>query len=344
MHFVRSTALFSLLVVAVSLHAADAPEVKVVSPHRGEVVRYVTLPGTLRANQQVTLYAKVAGYLKSIAVDKGDTVKSGQALAELEIPELLADRLRREADLHIATADVERVHGAQAKAPDLVTSQTVDEAEAKLAVAKASLAQADTLLRYGQMAAPFAGVITMRYVDPGAFVPAATGNSSPAAAAVVTLMDFSVIRAQVAVPETEASRVRVGEPVSISVDGLPGRNFTASVSRQSYALDEATRTLLVEADLPNSDLVLRPGMYASIKVGVEKHTDTLLVPAAALVKEKTANFLFTLANGKAVRNAVKVGFNDNVNVEILEGVAESARVILPGKLTLTPDQAVTEAR
>jgi len=85
-------------------------------------------------------------------------------------------------------------------------------------------------------------------------------------------------------------------------------------------------------------------MYAIIKVGVEKHTDTLLVPAAALVKEKTANFLFTLANGKAVRNAIKAGFNDNVNVEILEGVAESARVILPGKLTLTPDQAVTEAR
>jgi multidrug efflux pump subunit AcrA (membrane-fusion protein) len=85
-------------------------------------------------------------------------------------------------------------------------------------------------------------------------------------------------------------------------------------------------------------------MYAMIKVGVEKHSDTVLVPAAALVKEKTANFLFTLANGKAVRNAVKVGFTDGINVEILEGVPENARVILPGKLTLAPDQAVTEAR
>src|SRR5215212_2710867 len=86
-----------------SLHAADsAPEVVVTSPHRGDIHRFVTLPGTLRANQQVTLHAKVAGYLKSIAVDKGYTVKAGQLLAEIEMPEVVAERAKQEAELHIA--------------------------------------------------------------------------------------------------------------------------------------------------------------------------------------------------------------------------------------------------
>ena len=346
MQFSRSIFL-CLTFSAVALRAADAPaapEVKVVAPRRGDIVRYVTLPGTLRANQQVILHAKVAGYLKSIAVDKGDAVKAGQSLAELEMPELLAERTRHETELRLATTEAERVRAARAKAPDLITPQATDATEARLAIAQAALAQSDTLLRYGRMTAPFAGIVTMRYVDAGAFVPAATASANPAAAAVLTLMDFSTIRAQVPLPEIESSRVRVGQPVVVSVDSLPGRAFKGTVTRQSYALDEATRSLLVEADLPNADLTLRPGMYALVKVGVEQHTGALLVPAEALVKEKTANFIFTFADGKATRLAVKPGFNDGASVEILEGLTENARVILPGKLTLNPGQSVTEAK
>lgn len=115
------------------------------------------------------------------------------------------------------------------------------------------------------------------------------------------------------------------------------------MSRHSGALDEGTRSLLVEADFPNSDLVLRPGMYAIIKIGVEHHTNALLVPAAALVREKAAGFLFTLTDGKATRVPVKYGFNDGTNVEILEGIAENARMLIPGKAPLVSGQAVTAA-
>src|SRR4051794_30380972 len=91
----------SVCVFFSSLHAADpVPEVVVISPRRGDIHRFVTLPGTLRANQEVTLHAKVAGYLKSIAVDKGDTVKAAQLLAEIEMPEVVAERAKYEAELH----------------------------------------------------------------------------------------------------------------------------------------------------------------------------------------------------------------------------------------------------
>lgn len=318
----------------------SAPDVTVTSPHRGDIHRFVTLPGTLAANQQVTLHAKVAGYLKSIAVDKGTFVKTGQPIAELEMPELIAERTRREAEFRIAKAEADRVKAAHAKAPDLITPQAADAADGRLSVAQAAVDENDTMLRYGRIVAPFDGIVTMRYVDVGAFVPAATGGSNPAAAAIVTLMDYSTIRARVAVPEIEVARVQVGQPVIVTTDSLPGRMFRGQVSRQAGALDEATRSLTIEADLPNPDLVLRPGMYASIKVGVEQHTGVLLVPAAALIREKAAGFLFTLADGKAMRVPVKYGFNDGSSVEISDGVAENARVIIPGKVALVNGQAV----
>ena len=87
-------------------------------------------------------------------------------------------------------------------------------------------------------------------------------------------------------------------------------------------------------------------MYVMVKIGVEKHADALLVPAAALIREKAAGFLFTFADGKATRVPVKYGFIDGTNAEILEGIAENARVIIPGKATLVSGQAVvaTEAK
>ena len=320
--------------------APAAPEVAVTSPRRGDINRFVTLPGSLHANQQVTLHAKVAGYLKSIAVDKGDAVKAGQLLAEIEMPEIVAERAKHEAELHIAQLEADRLKNARAKAPDLITPAASDTADARLAMAQAGLAANETLLRYSKISAPFAGIVTMRYVDTGAFVPAATAGTNPAAAAIVTLMDYSTIRAQVAVPEIEAARVQVGQPVVLTTDSLPGKTFRGTVARHTGALDERTRSLLVEADFPNADLTLRPGMYVNVKIGVEQHTSALLVPAAALVREKAAGFLFTHVDGKATRVPVKYGFNDGAHVEILEGIPENARVIIPGKVALVNGQAV----
>lgn len=338
----RSLALSAVvLCAAVAYGAQPAPEVPVTSPRRGDIHRFVTLPGSLRANQQVTLHAKVPGYLKAIKVDKGDAVKAGQLLAELDLPEITAERARHDAEVRLAQAELNRIKAAQAKAPDLITPQAADTANARLAMAQAALRQSDALLRYGRVTAPFAGVITARFADPGAFVPAATAGGNPAAAAVVALSDYSVVRAQVAVPEIEAARIQLGQPVIIGSDALPGRTFRGVVARHGGALDEKTRTLSVEADFPNADGTLRPGMYVNARVGVELHRNTLLVPAAALVREKAAGFLFLLVDGKASRVPVKYGFNDGTSVEILEGVAENARVLVPGKIALTAGQAVT---
>jgi membrane fusion protein (multidrug efflux system) len=321
-------------------------EVKVTRPARGDITRFVTLPGTIKANQQAVLYAKVAGYLKSLSVDRGDRVQAGQALGEIEVPELLADVVRFKAEVTVAETDFQRTSGAQGKSPDLITPRSVDEAKGRFDIAKANLERTETLLRYAQVTAPFAGIVTARYVDPGAFIPSATSGSAAQTAAIVTLADFNTVRAQVALPETEAALAQVGQPVKLSVEGLMGKTFTGRISRMSYALDDTTRTMLVEADLPNGDLALRPGMYASVKVGVEKHTDALLIPVEALVMEKLNAFAFVAEGGKAKKTPIKGGFNDGASVEVISGLTGSEAVILVGKMTLADGTAVnaTEAR
>jgi RND family efflux transporter MFP subunit len=333
--------LCAALALAANALAADAPELKATHPKHGEITRFVTLPGTIKANQQATLCAKVSGYLKSLTVDKGDAVKEDQSLGEIEVPELASDLAKYDAEMKVADIEFERMSNASKKAPDLVTAQTLSEAEGKRKVAQARLDQVRTLLKYSRISAPFSGIVTQRFVDPGAFIAVPTGGASASAAAIVTIADFQTVRVQVAMPEVEASLVTKGEPVKFSVEGLPGKTFEAKVSRFSYALDEATRTMLVEADLPNPDLALRPGMYAIAKIGVETKGDALLVPTEAIVMEKTNAFVFVFTEGKAKKTAVKLGFNDGANTEIASGITEKDRVLLVGKATLNDGQAVT---
>ncbi len=321
--------------------ATSPPSVKLAQPHRGEITRSVTLPGTVAAWQQATLYAKVGGYLKTITVDKGDEVKENQLLADIEVPELLADISKAKAEVEVAQIDYKRVSEAQKKAPDLVVLQTVDEALGRLKVAKATLERDQTLLGFTKITAPFAGVITRRFVDPGAFIPAATSGSAAQNAAIVTLADFDTVRVYVAVPEPEVPLVKKDTPVQISFQELPGRTFVDKVTRIAYALDDATRTMIAEIDLLNPQRELRPGMYAIVKLGVERHDNALLAPAEAVLVEKAGKSVFIVDAGhKARKKLIKTGFEDGVAFEVLDGLAPGQPVVLLGKSALQDGQTV----
>lgn len=314
--------------------------VRLVRARKGEVTRSITLPGEVKAYQQATLYAKVGGYLKKIAVDKGDEVKEGDLLADIEVPEMLADLAKFKAEVAVAELDFKRVSEAQKKAPDLVVPQTVDAAKAKYDIAKANLERTETLLGFAKIIAPFSGVVTKRMVDPGAFIPAATSGSAAQSAALLTLMDYGKVRVQVAVPEPEVPFVIKGLPVKVSVEELRGRAYEGSVTRYAHALDEATKTMLAEIELPNPTRELRPGMYAIVRLVMERKSDALVIPVEALLAEKAGNAVFKVVDGKAKKVAVKTGFNDGVSAEILAGLNPDEPVILIGKLTLNDGQAV----
>ena len=317
--------------------------VRLVSAKKAEATRSIILPGEVLAYQQATLYAKVAGYIKTVAVDKGDSVKEGALLADIEVPELVADRAKYEAELKVAQLDFERTSAAQKKAPDLVVPLAVDSARSKLDVAKANLERTETFLGFSRITAPFSGVITRRMVDPGAFIPAATSGSAAQNAALFTLMDFNKVRIQTSVPEPEVPFIKNGLSVKVSVEELPRKTFDGTITRFAHALDDATKTMLAEIELPNEKLELRPGMYASVRIIVEQKPDALIIPSNALLVEKTRSSVFTVAENKAKRVTVKTGFNDAGTVEILEGLSENQKIILLGKQTLADGQPVTVA-
>src|SRR5882724_2517871 len=319
---------------------AAAVNVQTAQPKRGPIARKISLPADIAAYQQATLYAKVAGYLKSISVDKGDVVKQGDLLAEIEVPELLADRAKFAAEVQVAEIDYKRVQNAQKKAPDLVVPQTVDDAKGKFDVARANQERNETLLSFTKITAPFSGVITKRVVDPGAFIPAATSGSAAQTAALLTLMDFDTVRVQVAIPEPEVPFVKEGLPAKVTVEELKGKTFDATITRYSHALDDSTKTMLAEIEVPNENHELRPGMYATAIISVEQKDDALLIPADALVIEKARNSVFTVVDNKAKKLPVKVGFTDEHSVEILDGLPLAKPVITVGKQNLNDGQPV----
>jgi len=323
----------SLLALCLITTSALALELQSAQLRKGTIHRWITLPASFAPWQQVELKARVAGYIEKITVDKGDVVTAQQQLIQIEVPELKADLIGHRAEVAAAEIEVKRLHEARAKSPDLILPQAVDDAEAKLAIAKAGMERTNALIELAQIKAPFAGTITDRRVDPGAF--AAAGGET-----LLQITDTSTLRLQVPVIETETSFLKNGLQVEAKVDALNGAVVKGTLSRITGTLDQSTRTMLIEADFKNDDGKLRPGMFATARIAVEQHDNATIIPVAGLVKEQANSFVFKHVDGKAVKTAVKPGFNDGVNVEVPELKAEDV-ILLPGTTALTDKQDVT---
>lgn len=322
-------------------------EVKTVHPHLGDVCRYINLPGEVHPLFQVTLFAKVDGYLDVLKVDKGDSVKAGDLIADIDVPELHANKIKYVAEVELAQAEFKQISEAATNNP---VNASPAEAEAaknrvalakgRLAVAKGNLDHIESTLDYARITAPFDGIITKRYVDPGAYIPVPNAADTPEAAAIVTLTDLQTLRLQVAVPETEASHIYIGQPILWTTDDFPGQNFDGTVTRAYWSLDEGTRTMLTEDQMENPGMKLMPGMLVNARITIEQKKNVLLVPVAALDPEKENSFVFVFDSGKARKLPVQTAFNDGTNVEIVSGIKPGDLVILAGKQTIMDGQSV----
>ncbi len=346
--------------VARSQGSPPRTRVSVVTAQRKDWVRKITLPGTLVALNEVTLYGKVAGYLHSISVDKGDAVRRGQTLAVLEVPEMVKEidraeaayqealaslnRARAQAELQAAT--YRRYNEVHSKDPDAISNQELDEyrskfevaqtdvkvAEARVATARANRDRLVALHRYAQITAPFTGVVTARLVDPGALIQAAT--SSMQGQPIVTIQDLDTIRVYVSVPEIDVPFIRIGNAAGLTTSAYPRRVFKVAVTRFAEALDPATRTMKTEIDVRNPQHLLRPGMYADVTLELEERRGALVIPDSALVVEGERRFVYMVRDGTAHRVEVETGLDDGTQVEILSGLKGGEQVVVAGKENL----------
>ena len=317
---------------AAAKESGSIPDVQVVKPVRRDVTATLRLPADVSAWNQTTLYAKVSGYLKSVAVDKGDFVRAGQVLAVIDDPELEERYQQAQSEYEIKKVTYQRLSNVWKENPDVIAKQDVDVAEASYLGAKHALEQVAAMLDYTKVRAPYGGVVTARFVDLGALIQAAT-NSATQAVPLFTIMDISILRLYVNVPQEDASFVKRGTPATIELKNT-GKTIEAFVTRSTMSLDPGTRTLLVEIDVPNPGHALAPGMFAEVILTLRQHQNALVLPPVSLISEDSSRAVFVVEQDVARKVPVKTGIDDGVWVEITEGLSGNEDVVVVGKSRL----------
>ncbi len=335
--------------------ADSRPTVAVIIPDRGDAIRSLSMPGDLVGFYQSTLYAKVTGYLKNISVDKGDWVKKGQVLAEIEVPELQQRVERAKAGLQVQLLTYNRLSQVWKSDPRLVARQDVDIAQGKYLEAKAQLDELEAMISYTRIVAPFDGVITGRFVDPGALIKAGgEQTSSPpeegsaraggAASPVLSLAMIDTIRTYIYVPQGEVGLVKRGMPATLTLQDLPGRTFSGEVARFANSLDLGTRTMLTEIDLKNPRHELYPGMYANVTLEIECHRAVLKLPESAIGDSAEGRYVMIAQSGKLRRQLVRVGISTGNHAEVTHGLRGGEQVVAALDQSLVQDEAVNIVR
>ncbi len=359
----------------------QAPTVPVAEAALAPMSHGEVLTAEFRPFQEIELMAKVSGYVKKITVDVGDHVQQGQVLAELEIPEMVDDLQRAQASVDRAKAEVARakdelqrtktaheiVHLSAQRLTDvskrqagLVAQQEVDDAHSKDLVAEAQIKSAEsaleaaneqvrvnqtevkrvqTMLDYTKIIAPFAGVVTKRYADTGSMLQAGTSSN---AMPLIRLSENSLLRLTVPVPESIVPTVRIGQQVEVRVATL-NRTFKGSVKRFADKINQSTRTMDTEVDVPNPSGVLVPGMFAEVNMTLDHRAAVLTVPIPAVdvgSDDATGQVTVVTPDNKIEVRTVKLGQQDNLNYEVVSGLSAGDKVVTSNRATLKPGQEV----
>lgn len=309
-------------------------DVQVTKPVRQPLVYTITLPANISPRYQTTLYAKVSGYLKWIGPDKGDHVKKNQVVAIIDAPEVEEQYQQAVADYKIKKITFERLDKVLNESPDVIAKQDVDVAEATYEGAKNLMQQRAAMREYTKVRAPYDGIVTARFADPGALIQIAT-SSATNAIPLFTVMDLDTVRVYANVPQDESAWIMPGKTKArVLLKELPDRSFAGTITRSTLALDPSTRSLLVELDLPNPNHALRPGSYAELALDLREIPDALALPPQAVTSGPKGKSVFIIAQGKAKSVPVQTGITNGTWIEITNGLDGSEDVVVVGKRKL----------
>jgi len=349
-----------------SASAAALPQVDVTGVQSKKLKATIALPAELAPYEAVDLYAKETGFIKSIRVDRGSTVKQGELIAEIEAPELVAQRAQAnaayqsaesqlaagQAKLAADQATYERV-AAAAKTPGVVAPNDLEIAEEN---AQSDQANVDALRKtadaaqeglravtqlesYLRVTAPFDGQITTRYVHPGALVGPASGAG--AMTPIVHIETVTRHRLVVPVPENDVAGVPEGTPVNFTVPSFPGKTFTAPIARISHGVDVKTRTMPVELDVRDPKAEIVPGTFCEVQWPVSRNYATLFVPASTVGSDLERTFVIRVRNGKTEWVDVKTGVRVENSIEVFGNLKEGDLIAIRGTDQLRPGVTVS---
>ena len=362
--------------------AANAPVAPVITAHRKNLTSQLSIAAEFQPYQEVNVYAKVSGYIQKLYVDWGSHVKEGQLLAVLEVPELEqqlqqddANVKRSQQDLERAKEELNRAASAynvahltytrlaevQKSRPELVAQEEIDVAQGKdleasagessakdalagsqqeLAASKAALDKDKALFAYSRITAPFDGVVTQIGAYTGALLPAGT-SSSQGDQTLCHLEQNNLLRLVIPVPERAVASLQVGETVTVNVSSL-NRTFPGKVSLFSDQIDEQTRTMHTEVDVPNPKYEIVPGMYATVGLPLTAVENALTIPVQAVQasSEGHGSVLVVGSDNRIEKRDVSTGIESATDIEVLSGLRDNDRVVFGEQSQYKPGQLV----
>jgi membrane fusion protein (multidrug efflux system) len=301
--------------------------------------------GTLNPFEEVTISAEVEGVLRSVKVDEGSQVSKGMLLAAIDDSDYGLEVKRAEAALRQAEATLENTK-LEFKRKDalfkeeLVTKQQYDDvvtrlslAEAEVERAKASLAIARLKLSKTKITSPIACVVKEKRVSAGDFVKNGTS--------LLVIIQSNPIKLRFTVPEKDVGRLKMNQEVILKVDGFPGSEFKGKVNIIFPNVEEKTRTLQVEALVPNSNGILKPGLFAKVILYTADERDTIVVPVTALLYEAEKVKVFIIEGDRAKEREVKLGSKYGELMEIIDGVKDGEKIVAIGQQNLSEGAKVS---
>jgi multidrug efflux system membrane fusion protein len=303
----------------------QGPIVIVVPLTHSEKQRTLSLPGDVHGYFESPIYAKIPGYVKTMLVDKGALVKKGQLLAVLDSPEL--DHQVNDAKATYEINAITDRRNQDLVRNQVVPQQTADETHAAMLEARALWASLKAQQAYERIVSPYDGVITARNVDPGALIGSTTATST-STAPIFEMATLRPVRVYLQMAQDDSAFINDGDPAVVTITQFPRKQFSGTVTRHPSALTSQTRTMLVEVDLPNDDLLLLPGMYAHVKISLSGDSSAPLVPDEALIFDGDKTFVPVVNDNRIHLEPVTLGFDDGLRSQIVEGLKGNEMVAL----------------
>jgi membrane fusion protein (multidrug efflux system) len=302
--------------------------------------------GELLAEEDARIAAEVGGRVTEILVDEGAAAEAGQAILAIDPERRRLERDAARARLQEARAAFQNQESETARVEELhrrgVASETqLDGARTALSLARSRLegAEADfgvaeRALRDATVRAPFAGMVSERFVGRGEYV--TQGQ------ALFHLVALDPISVEFHLPEVDSGRVQTGQQVDVRVDSHPGEVFQARVSVVAPTIDPRTRTLRVKARLDNAESRLKPGLFARVDLGVATRPGVRLVPEEAILRRADGAVVFRLgAENRVERLLVQTGVTRGGVVEVVRGLEPGDMIVSRGHATLVDGEVVT---
>ena len=300
----------------------NVPIVKLETARQEDVVYALHFTGDAVPILQASLYSRVSGILDKVYVDMGAVVRENEILALIDTTELSTQYLQNSATYQNAKINFEREQ--ELSEQNLVAKQDLDNAEAAMKVAKENYEDAKIRLDYARITAPFSGIVTKRFLDPGSNVVASSSQ-------LFNLMNLDVMKIIVNVLEKDIPLVNIGRVATVTVDAYPGKQFSGSVVRMSQAVDLSTRTMEVEIDVPNREHLLKPGMFCTVALIIQEHHNAVTISTQSILKDEKGPYVFSVDGTTAHRHDLELGIEQNARTEILKGLSGNEQIVSIGE-------------